>query len=51
LVQALLNDGPRRRRLRQELRERASASLYDRQDIVRDFEAFVLDAVALQRAG
>lgn len=51
LVQALLRDGPRRRRLRQELRQRAKASLYDRKDIVRDFEAFVLDAQARRHAG
>ena len=51
LVQSLLNDGPRLQRLRQELRERACRSLYDRQDIVGDFEEFALDAVARQRGG
>jgi predicted O-linked N-acetylglucosamine transferase (SPINDLY family) len=50
LVQALLRDGPRRRRLRQELRQRAQASLYDREDLVQDFEAFVLDAQARRHA-
>ncbi|MFN7899587.1 MAG: tetratricopeptide repeat protein [Synechococcaceae cyanobacterium] len=51
LAQSLLRDGPRRRKLRQELGHRARASLYDRQDCVRDFEAFVLEAVERQRVG
>ena len=51
LAQSLLRDGPRRLRLRRELGHRAKASLYDRQDLVQDFEAFVLDAVERQRVG
>jgi protein O-GlcNAc transferase len=50
LVTTLLKDVPRRLRLRHDLAQRARSSLYDRQDLVRDFEAFVLEAVARHRA-
>lgn len=46
----LLRDPERRLRLRRELAERVRAGLYDRQEGVRGFEAFLLEAVARQRA-
>ena len=52
LALALLRDGPRRARLRERLRQRSQASLYDREENARQLEAFVLEVVTRrQREG
>lgn len=49
LVVALAQDGPRRAALRNEIRARATAHLYDRLDGVEAFEAFALEAIACRK--